>query len=93
MRRQLGCHRYDTGEHRVGLKSKGLKERETTTAKAIKLGVAQRLILSAQLVNNSGYRPHSERLLYLEKRERFLSADYREVQKSLPIDVAPVATG
>ena len=45
----------------------------------------------AQLLNNSGYRRHSERLPDLEKRARLLSAEYREIQKSRPIDVVPVS--
>ena len=76
-----------------GLKSKDFEERETATAKAIDLGVDPRLVLSGQLLNNSGYRRHSERLPDLEKRARLLSAEYREVQKARPIDVVPVAEG
>ena len=66
-------------------------EREAATAEAIALGVDPRLVLSAQLLNNSGFRRHSEKLPDLEKRARLLSAEYREVQKSRPIDVVPVA--
>ena len=36
-------------------------------------------------------RRHSEKLPDLEKRARLLSAEYREVQKSRPIDVVAVA--
>ncbi len=60
--------------------------REAATAEAIALGV-DRLVLSAQLLNNSGFRRHSEKLPDLEKRACLLSAEYREVQKSRPIDV------
>ena len=74
-----------------GLKSRDLAKRETATAEAIELGVDPRLILSAQLLNNSGYRRHSERLPDLEKRARLLSAEYREIQKARPIDVVPVS--
>ena len=74
-----------------GLKSRDLAEREAATAEAIALGVDPRLVLSSQLLNNSGYRRHSEELPDLEKRARLLSAEYREVQKSRPIDVVPVA--
>ena len=77
----------------AGLKSKDLKEREAATLEAIDLGVDPRLVLSGQLLNNSGYRRHSERLPDLEKRARLLSAEYREVQKARPIDVVPVAEG
>ena len=75
----------------AGLKSRNPSEREAATATAIALGVDPRLVLSAQLLNNSGYRRHSEKLPDLEKRARLLSAEYREVQKSRPIDVVPVA--
>ena len=75
----------------AGLESKDPAERETNTAEAIALGVDPRLVLSAQLLNNSGYRRHSEKLPDLEKRARLLSAEYREVQKSRPIDVVPVS--
>ena len=77
----------------AGLKSKDLKEREAATLEAIDLGVDPRLVLSAQLLNNSGYRRHSERLPDLEKRARLLSAEYREVQKARPIDVVPIMEG
>ena len=75
----------------AGLKTKDPAAREAATAEAIALGVDPRLVLSAQLLNNSGYRRHSEKLPDLEKRARLLSAEYREVQKSRPIDVVPVA--
>ncbi|MDB2521422.1 hypothetical protein N9X16_00125 [Planktomarina temperata] len=75
----------------AGLKSRDPAEREAATAKAIALGVDPRLVLSSQLLNNSGYRRHSEKLPDLEKRARLLSAEYREVQKSRPIDVVPVS--
>jgi len=75
----------------AGLKSHDPIERETATAQAIALGVDPRLVLSAQLLNNAGYRRHSEKLPDLEKRVRLLSAEYREVQKSRPIDVVAVA--
>jgi hypothetical protein len=75
----------------AGLKSRDLVAREAATAEAIALGVDPRLVLSSQLLNNSGYRRHSEKLPDLEKRARLLSAEYREVQKSRPIDVVAVA--
>ena len=75
----------------VGLKSRDLAEREAATAEAIALGVNPRLVLSAQLLNNFGYRRHSEKLPDLEKRARLLSAEYREIQKARPIDVVPVS--
>ena len=75
----------------AGLKSRDLAEREAATVEAIALGVDPRLVLSAQLLNNSGFRRHSEKLPDLEKRARLLSAEYRDVQKSCPIDVIAVA--
>ena len=75
----------------AGLKSGDPSEREAATAEAISLGVDPRLVLSSQLLNNSGFRRHSEKLPDLEKRARLLSAEYREVQKSRPIDVVPVS--
>jgi hypothetical protein len=75
----------------AGLKSRDLAAREAATAEAIALGVDPRLALSAQLLNNSGYRRHSEKLPDQEKRARLLSAEYREVQRSRPIDVVAVA--
>ena len=75
----------------TGLKSRDLAEREAATVEAIALGVDPRLVLSSQLLNNSGFRRHSEKLPDLEKRARLLSAEYREVQKSRPIDVVPVS--
>lgn len=75
----------------AGLKSRDLAEREAATAEAIALGVDPRLVLSAQLLNNSGFRRHSEKLPDLEKRARLLSAEYREIQKARPIDVVPVS--
>ena len=74
----------------AGLKSEAPAAREAATAEAIALGVDPRLVLSSQLLNNSGFRCHSEKLPDLEKRARLLSAEYREVQKSRPNDVVPV---
>ena len=75
----------------AGLKSRDPSERDAATAEAIALGVDPRLVLSAQLLNNSGFRRHSEKLPDLEKRARLLSAEYREVQKTRPIGVVPLS--
>ena len=75
----------------AGLKSRNPGEREAATAEAIALGVDPGLVLSAQLLNNSGFRRHSEKLPDLEKRARLLSAEYREIQRARPIDVVPVS--
>jgi uncharacterized protein YbjT (DUF2867 family) len=74
----------------AGLKSRDPVEREAASAEAIALGVDPRLVLSAQLLNNSGYRRHSEKLPDLKKLVRLLSVEYREVQKSRPIEVVAV---
>ena len=52
----------------AGLKSKDPAKREAATTEAIALGVDSRPVLSAQLLNNCGYRRHSEKLPDLEKR-------------------------
>ena len=74
-----------------GLKSKDAEARGQATAEAVALGIDPRLVLSAQLLNNAGYRRHSEKLPDLEKRARLLSAEYRAVQNARPIDVVAVA--
>ena len=76
-----------------GLKSKDAVARGQATAEAVALGIDPRLVLSAQLLNNTGYRRHSEKLPDLEKRARLLSAEYRAVQNARPIDVVVVAGG
>ena len=76
-----------------GLKSKDGQARGQATAEAVALGIDPRLVLSAQLLNNAGYRRHSEKLPDLEKRARLLSAEYRAVQNARPIDVVAVAEG
>jgi len=73
------------------LKSRDPAEREAATVDTMALGVDPRLILGSQLLNNAGYRRHSEKLPDLEKRARLLSAEYRDVQKSRPIEVNAVA--
>ena len=73
------------------LKSQDAVRRQQATAEAMALAVDPRIVVSMQLLNNSGYRRHSEKLPDLEKRARLLSAEYREVQKARPIDVVPVS--
>ena len=73
------------------LKSQDAVRHQQATAEAMALGVDPRIIVSMQLLNNSGYRRHSEKLPDLEKRARLLSSEYREVQKARPIDVVPVS--
>ena len=73
------------------LKSQDPVNRQQATTEAMALGVDPRIVVSMQLLNNSGYRRHSDKLPDLEKRARLLSAEYREVQKARPIDVVPVS--
>ena len=65
--------------------------REAATARAISLGVDPRLVLSGQILNSREYRRHGEALPDLEKRVRLLSAEYRELQRARPIEVAHTA--
>jgi hypothetical protein len=74
-----------------GLKSNEYSERAQCAAEAISVGIDPRLILSAQLLDNPSHKRHSEKLPDLEKRVRLLSAEYREVQRSRPIDVIPAS--
>ena len=74
-----------------GLKSSDCAERARCAAEIISVGIDPRLILSAQLLDNPSYKRHSEKLPDLEKRVRLLSAEYREVQRSRPIDVIPAS--
>ena len=73
------------------LKSKDPVQRERATAEAISLGVDPRLVLSGQFLQNSNYNWHERALPELEKRVWLLSAEYRELQKARPIDVASLA--
>ena len=74
-----------------GLKSSDYAERAQCAAEIILVGIDPRLILSAQLLDNHSYKRHFEKLPDLEKRVRLLSAEYREVQRSRPIDVIPAS--
>jgi hypothetical protein len=74
-----------------GLKSKEPAKREAATAEAISLGVDPRLVLSGQMLDNGRYQRHRDALPDLEKRVRLMSAEYRELQKSRPIEVVSAA--
>ena len=74
-----------------GLKSGNYSERAQCAAEITSVGIDPRLILSAQLLDNPSHKRHSEKLPDLEKRVRLLSAEYREVQRSRPIDVIPAS--
>ena len=49
------------------------------------------MALGLQYLNNTIYKRQTELRADLERRLRLLSGEYREVQKSRPIDVVPVA--
>ena len=74
-----------------GLKSQDPAVREAATAEAISLGVDQRLVLSGQMLDNGRYQRHRDALPDLEKRVRLMSAEYRELQRSRPIEVVSAA--
>ena len=74
-----------------GLKSQEPAKREAATARAISLGVDPRLVLSGQMLGNRQYQRHEGALPDLEKRVRLMSAEYRELQRSRPIEVVPAA--
>ena len=75
----------------AGLSSADHTAREAATARAISLGVDPQLVLSGQILNSREYRCHGEALPDLEKRVRLLSAEYRELQRARPIEVAHTA--
>ena len=77
----------------TGLKSKDPSERESTAADARAHDVDPRMVLGLQFLNNTTFKRQTEQLADLEKRLRLLSGEYREIQKSRPIDVVPVSEG
>ena len=81
----------DVADLMAGLTSADPAAREAATARAISLGVDPRLVLSGQILNSREYRRHGEALPDLEKRVRLLSAEYRELQRARPIEVAHTA--
>ena len=74
-----------------GLKSQDPAVREAATAEAISLGVDPRLVLSGQMLDNGRYQRHRDALPDLAKRVRLMSAEYRELQRSRPIEVISAA--
>ena len=75
------------------LKSENYSERITATNECLEIGISPQLALSGQLLNNDRFVAHVEKLPELEKRVRQLSAEYRELQNSRPVDVSPVQRG
>lgn len=73
------------------LKSENYLIRVAASNEALEIGISPQLALSGQLLNNQNYIEHSEKLPDLEKRVRQMSAEYRELQMSRPVDISPVS--
>ena len=73
------------------LKSENYSIRVAASNEALEIGISPQLALSDQLLNNQNYIEHSEKLPDLEKRIRQLSAEYRELQMSRPVDISPAS--
>jgi hypothetical protein len=50
-------------------------------------GIKIEASLSLAYINNTKYSRHDREVAELEKRARLLSVEYREVQKSRPIEI------
>lgn len=74
-----------------GLKSQDPAEKARATADAKAHDVDPRMVLGLQYLNNTTHKRQTEQRADLERRLRLLSGEFREVQKSRPIDVVPVA--
>ena len=73
------------------LKSENYSTRVAASNEALDIGISPQLVFSDQLLNNQNYVAHTEKLPDLEKRIRQLSAEYRELQMSRPVDISPVS--
>ena len=73
------------------LKSENYSTRVAASNEALDIGISPQLVFSDQLLNNQNYLAHTEKLPDLEKRIRQLSAEYRELQISRPVDISPVS--
>ena len=73
------------------LKSENYSIRVAASNEALEIGISPQLALSGQLLNNQNYIEHSGKLPDLEKRIRQLSAEFRELQMSRPVDISPVS--
>ena len=71
------------------LKSDNYSTRVAASNEALDIGISPQLVFSDQLLNNQNYAAHTEKLPDLEKRIRQLSAEYRELQMSRPVDISP----
>ena len=72
------------------LKSENYSTRVAASNEVLDIGISPQLVFSDQLLNNQNYLAHTEKLPDLEKRIRQLSAEYRELQMSRPVDISPV---
>ena len=73
------------------LKSENYSIRVAASNEALDIGISPQLVFSDQLLNNQNYIEHSGKLPDLEKRVRQLSAEYRELQMSRPVEISPVS--
>ena len=73
------------------LKSENYSTRVAASNEALDIGISPQLVFSDQLLNNQNYLGHTEKLPDLEKRVRQMSAEYRELQMSRPVDICPVS--
>ena len=73
------------------LKSENYATRVAASNEALDIGISPQLVFSDQLLNNQNFVAHTEKLPDLEKRIRQLSAEYRELQMSRPVDISPVS--
>ena len=73
------------------LKSENYSTRVAASNEALDIGISPQLVFSDQLLNNQNYLGHTEKLPDLEKRVRQMSAEYRELQMSRPVDISPVS--
>ena len=82
----------DTRVDRIlrALKSENYSTRVAASNEALDIGISPQLVFSDQLLNNQNYVAHTEKLPDLEKRVRQLSAEYRELESSRPVDISPV---
>ena len=80
---------YDRAQERI--KSENYSTRVAASNEALDIGISPQLVFSDQLLNNQNYLAHTEKLPDLEKRIRQLSAEYRELQMSRPVDISPVS--
>lgn len=71
------------------LKSENYSTRVAASNEALDIGISPQLVFSDQLLNNQNYLAHTEKLPDFEKRIRQLSAEYRELQMSRPVDISP----